>query len=152
MNAPRSTRTEVNGWVVLDKSVGMTSTNAVSKVKRLFNAKKAGHAETLDPLASGILPIAFGEATKTVPFVQDGEKTYRFTIAWGAETDSDDADGKVVATSDRRPTAQAILTAFRRSSVRSCSARPSFLRSRSQVSAPTISPAMARRPISRRAK
>ncbi|HEY1736849.1 MAG TPA: tRNA pseudouridine(55) synthase TruB, partial [Methylovirgula sp.] len=67
MNAPRSTRIEINGWVILDKSVGMTSTNAVSKVKRLFNAKKAGHAGTLDPLASGILPIAFGEATKTVP-------------------------------------------------------------------------------------
>src|ERR1700734_2521780 len=112
MSAPRSTRTEVNGWVVLDKSVGMTSTNAVSKVKRLFNAKKAGHAGTLDPLASGILPIAFGEATKTVPFVQDGEKTYRFTIAWGAETDSDDADGKVVATADRRPAAEAILAAL----------------------------------------
>ncbi len=112
MNAPRSTRTEVNGWVVLDKSVGMASTNAVSKVKRLFNAKKAGHAGTLDPLASGILPIAFGEATKTVPFVQDGEKTYRFTIAWGVETDSDDADGKVIVTSDRRPTAEAILAAL----------------------------------------
>jgi tRNA pseudouridine55 synthase len=103
MNAPRSSRVEVNGWVALDKPVGMTSTHAVTQLKRLFNAKKAGHAGTLDPLASGVLPVAFGEATKTVPFVQDGEKTYRFTIAWGVETDSDDADGKIVAQSERRP-------------------------------------------------
>jgi tRNA pseudouridine55 synthase len=103
MNAPRSNRVEVNGWVVLDKPVGLTSTHAVARLKRIFNGKKAGHAGTLDPLASGILPVAFGEATKTVPFVQDGEKTYRFTIAWGAETDSDDADGRIVAQSDQRP-------------------------------------------------
>ncbi len=89
-----SSRVEVNGWVVLDKPIGMTSTHAVARLKRIFNGKKAGHAGTLDPLASGILPVAFGEATKTVPFVQDGEKAYRFTIAWGAETDSDDADGE----------------------------------------------------------
>ena len=82
-NAPRSNRVDVDGWVVLDKPVGMTSTQAVSRLKRLFNAKKAGHAGTLDPLASGILPVAFGEATKTVPFVQDGEKAYRFTVRWG---------------------------------------------------------------------
>ena len=83
MNAPRSRRVEVNGWVIFDKPVGMTSTRAVALLKRLFNAKKAGHAGTLDPLASGILPIAFGEATKTVPFVQEGEKAYRFTVQWG---------------------------------------------------------------------
>ncbi len=103
MSAPRSTRVEVNGWIVLDKPVGLTSTQAVSKLKRLFNAKKAGHAGTLDPLASGVLPVAFGEATKTVPFVQDGEKAYRFTVLWGAETDTDDAEGKVTQTSDARP-------------------------------------------------
>jgi tRNA pseudouridine55 synthase len=103
MNAPRSSRKDVNGWVVLDKPVGMTSTHAVSRLKRIFNAKKAGHAGTLDPLASGILPVAFGEATKTVPFVQDGEKTYRFTVRFGAETDTDDADGVVTARSDSRP-------------------------------------------------
>ncbi|MGO9943295.1 MAG: tRNA pseudouridine(55) synthase TruB [Rhodoblastus sp.] len=103
MSAPRSTRVEVNGWIVLDKPVGLTSTQAVSKLKRLFNAKKAGHAGTLDPLASGILPVAFGEATKTVPFVQDGKKAYRFTVQWGAETDSDDAEGKVTRTSEARP-------------------------------------------------
>jgi tRNA pseudouridine55 synthase len=112
MNAPRSTRVEINGWVILDKPVGMTSTHAVSRLKRLFNAKKAGHAGTLDPLASGVLPIAFGEATKTVPFVQDGEKAYRFTIAWGIETDSDDADGMVTARSDARPAREAILAAL----------------------------------------
>jgi tRNA pseudouridine55 synthase len=99
----RSNRVEVNGWVVLDKPVGMTSTHAVSRLKRIFNAKKAGHAGTLDPLASGILPIAFGEATKTVPFVQDGEKAYRFEVRWGVETDTDDADGRAVHTSDARP-------------------------------------------------
>jgi tRNA pseudouridine55 synthase len=112
MNAPRSKRAEINGWVVLDKPVGMTSTHAVARLKRLFNAKKAGHAGTLDPLASGVLPVAFGEATKTVPFVQDGEKAYRFTIRWGAETDSDDADGQIVARSDMRPEINAILAAL----------------------------------------
>jgi tRNA pseudouridine55 synthase len=112
MSAPRSNRIEVNGWVVLDKPVGMTSTHAVSRLKRIFNAKKAGHAGTLDPLASGILPIAFGEATKTVPFVQDGEKAYRFTIKFGIETDSDDSDGAVTKTSDLRPTSDAILAAL----------------------------------------
>lgn len=111
MNAPRSTRREVNGWIVLDKPVGMTSTHAVSRLKRIFNAKKAGHAGTLDPLASGILPVAFGEATKTVPFVQDGEKAYRFTVRWGAETDTDDADGAVTAQSDERPS-QSDIRAF----------------------------------------
>jgi len=74
---------DVHGWVVLDKPVGMTSTHAVSVIKRLFQAKRAGHAGTLDPLASGCLPVALGEATKTVPFVMDGQKTYLFTVRWG---------------------------------------------------------------------
>ncbi len=100
---PRRAKAEVNGWLVLDKPVGMTSTHAVGRLKRPFNAKKAGHAGTLDPLASGLLPVAFGEATKTVPFVQDGAKTYRFRIRWGVKTDSDDTEGAVVATSDLRP-------------------------------------------------
>jgi tRNA pseudouridine55 synthase len=112
MNAPRSQRVEVDGWVVLDKPVGMTSTRAVAQLKRLFNAKKAGHAGTLDPLASGLLPIAFGEATKTVPFVQDGEKAYRFTIQWGAETDSDDSDGTVTRRTERLPSAAEIAAAL----------------------------------------
>ena len=108
MNQRRSNRAVVDGWVVLDKPVGMTSTQAVTRLKRIYNGKKAGHAGTLDPLASGILPVAFGEATKTVPFVQDGEKTYLFTVRWGAETDTDDSDGKIVRESDARPEASAI--------------------------------------------
>jgi tRNA pseudouridine55 synthase len=104
----RSTRVAVDGWICLDKAVGLTSTQVVAQLKYLFNARKAGHAGTLDPLASGVLPIAFGEATKTVSIVQDGVKVYRFGVKWGEETDTDDAEGRVVATSDRRPDAQAI--------------------------------------------
>jgi tRNA pseudouridine55 synthase len=103
MKVRAQARNDVHGWVVLDKPAGMTSTHAVSRLKRICNAKKAGHAGTLDPLATGVLPIAFGEATKTVPFVQDGEKAYRFTVRWGTETDTDDADGTVAAQSDARP-------------------------------------------------
>ncbi|SIQ98025.1 MULTISPECIES: tRNA pseudouridine(55) synthase TruB [unclassified Bosea (in: a-proteobacteria)] len=105
---PRPKKRDVHGWVVLDKPVGMTSTHAVSVVKRAFSAKKAGHAGTLDPLASGLLPIALGEATKTVPFVMDGRKAYQFTVAWGSQTDTDDTEGRVIATSDERPEASAI--------------------------------------------
>jgi len=108
MNQRRSNRAVVDGWVVLDKPVGMTSTHAVSRLKRIYNAQKAGHAGTLDPLASGILPVAFGEATKTVPFVQDGQKAYAFTVRWGAETDTDDSDGKVTRESEQRPERAAI--------------------------------------------
>ncbi len=111
----RREKRDVHGWVVLDKQVGMTSTQAVGAVKRLFLAKRAGHAGTLDPLASGCLPIALGEATKTVPFVMDGRKSYRFTVRWGEERDTDDTDGTVVATSDRRPTRrdiEALLPAY----------------------------------------
>ena len=99
---------DVHGWVVLDKPVGMTSTHAVSVIKRLFTAKRAGHAGTLDPLASGCLPIALGDATKTVPFVIDGRKAYRFVVRWGEERDTDDAEGRVVAASDARPAPDAI--------------------------------------------
>lgn len=105
---------DVSGWVVLDKPVGMTSTYAVAVVKRAFAAKKAGHAGTLDPLASGILPIALGEATKTVPFVMEGRKRYRFLVRWGVETDTDDAEGAPVATSEIRPTPEAIRAALPR--------------------------------------
>ena len=93
----------ISGWVVLDKPVGMGSTEAVSKIKWLFQAEKAGHAGTLDPLASGMLPIALGEATKTVPYVQDGAKIYRFTVAWGEERSTDDLEGPVTKSSDQRP-------------------------------------------------
>src|SRR5215475_5097606 len=99
---------DVHGWVVLDKPIGMTSTHAVSVIKRLFAAKRAGHAGTLDPLASGCLPIALGEATKTVPFVIDGRKTYHFTVRWGEDRDTDDAEGRVVSTSASRPEGAAI--------------------------------------------
>lgn len=99
----------VSGWLVLDKPAGMGSTEAVSKVKWLFNADKAGHAGTLDPLASGMLPIALGDATKTVPYVMDGAKIYRFTIAWGEERSTDDLEGAVTFRSERRPAAGDIL-------------------------------------------
>jgi tRNA pseudouridine55 synthase len=101
-------RRDVHGWLVLDKPVGMTSTHAVSVVKRLFEAKRAGHAGTLDPLASGLLPIAFGEATKTVPFVMEGRKTYQFTVRWGEERDTDDAEGRVTASCAERPTSESV--------------------------------------------
>ena len=122
MNAPvprrerppqrRIQRNEVNGWINLDKPVGVTSTQAVARLKHLFNAKKAGHAGTLDPLASGVLPVAFGEATKTVSVVQDGMKTYHFGVKWGVETDTDDAEGRSVRTSDARPEPDAIRAAL----------------------------------------
>jgi tRNA pseudouridine55 synthase len=106
-NKKRAKR-DVHGWVVLDKPIGMTSTHAVAVIKRLFSAKRAGHAGTLDPLASGCLPIALGEATKTVPFVVDGRKMYVFTVRWGEERDTDDAEGRVVNTSASRPERDAI--------------------------------------------
>ena len=98
----------IHGWLVLDKPYDLGSTEAVSKAKWLFEAQKAGHAGTLDPLATGILPIAFGEATKTVPYVQDGLKTYRFTARWGIATTTDDTEGDVSAESDVRPSREDI--------------------------------------------
>jgi tRNA pseudouridine55 synthase len=98
----------VNGWVCLDKPYELGSTDAVSKVRRLFNAQKAGHAGTLDPLASGILPIALGEATKTVPFMMEAQKVYRFTIAWGISTASVDREGEIIGRSDVRPSVEAV--------------------------------------------
>lgn len=98
----------VSGWVCLDKPYDFGSTQAVGRVRWLFNAQKAGHAGTLDPLATGVLPIALGEATKTVPFAMDAQKTYRFTATWGESRDSDDAEGKVTGTCDQRPTAAQI--------------------------------------------
>jgi tRNA pseudouridine55 synthase len=105
----------VHGWVVLDKPQGMTSTQAVAAVRRIFDAKKAGHAGTLDPMATGILAIALGEATKTVPYAMDADKTYRFTASWGESRDSDDAEGAVTGTSDKRPSQaeiEAVLPRF----------------------------------------
>jgi tRNA pseudouridine55 synthase len=99
----RSSRVDVDGWINLDKPTGVSSTQAVGRLKFLFNANKAGHAGTLDPLATGVLPVAFGEATKTVPIVQDGAKAYRFRVRWGEESATDDAEGEIVARSVRRP-------------------------------------------------
>jgi tRNA pseudouridine55 synthase len=93
----------VNGWLILDKPLGMSSATAVARVRRLFSAAKAGHAGTLDPLATGVLPIALGEATKTVSLIMDGWKTYRFTVGWGSETTTDDGEGIVTAQSAIRP-------------------------------------------------
>jgi tRNA pseudouridine55 synthase len=112
----------IHGWLVLDKPQGLTSTQAVTRVRHLYGAAKAGHAGTLDPLATGVLPIALGEATKTVPFAVEGSKQYRFTVRFGAATDTDDAEGQVVATSDRRPTRAEINAAL-----------PSFVGEISQV-------------------
>ncbi len=102
----------ISGWIILDKPLGMTSTQAVGKVRWLYSAEKAGHAGTLDPLATGLLPIALGEATKTVPFVQGGQKRYRFEIGWGVQTSTDDAEGEAVATSELRPAEDAIRAAL----------------------------------------
>jgi tRNA pseudouridine55 synthase len=115
VNAPRREKRDVHGWLVLDKPVGTTSTAAVAILKRLTRARKVGHAGTLDPLASGLLPIAFGEATKTVSYVMDGRKVYRFKVRWGVETDTDDTEGKTIAESPARPSIaeiEAMLPAF----------------------------------------
>ncbi|HEX2594590.1 MAG TPA: tRNA pseudouridine(55) synthase TruB [Rhizomicrobium sp.] len=104
----------VHGWVVVDKPEGMTSTQVVGAVRRIFDAQKAGHAGTLDPMATGVLAIALGEATKTVPYAMDAEKTYRFTACWGESRDSDDAEGKVTGTSALRPSKAEIEAAIPR--------------------------------------
>jgi len=102
----------LNGWLVVDKPAGMTSTDVVNRVRRGFDAQKAGHGGTLDPLATGVLPVAFGNATKTVPYVMDGTKLYRFTLRLGDARDTDDADGQTVATSEIRPTDAQIAAAL----------------------------------------
>jgi tRNA pseudouridine55 synthase len=99
---------KIDGWINLDKPLGLTSTQAMAKVRWLMKAQKAGHAGTLDPLATGILPIALGEATKTISYIQDGLKTYSFTVQWGEQRDTDDLEGKVIETSDARPSKEQI--------------------------------------------
>ena len=99
---------KVDGWLVIDKPLGITSTQVVGRVRRLFDARKVGHGGTLDPLASGVLPIAFGEATKTVSYAMAGEKAYRFTLRWGQATATDDGEGDVIAESGVRPDRAAI--------------------------------------------
>ncbi|MFC5755144.1 tRNA pseudouridine(55) synthase TruB [Rhizobium sp. GCM10022189] len=109
MSKPRKPKGRpISGWLILDKPVDFGSTEAVSKIKWLFKAQKCGHAGTLDPLASGMLPIALGDATKTVPYVMDGRKIYEFTVTWGEERATDDLEGEVTQSSDRRPSEQQI--------------------------------------------
>ena len=103
MGRRRRSGKPINGWVILDKPVDMTSTAAVSAVRRIFDAQKAGHAGTLDPLATGVLPIALGEATKTLPYVVDTEKRYQFLLRWGIATSTDDREGDIIETCERRP-------------------------------------------------
>jgi len=102
----------VHGWLIVDKPAGITSSAVVGKVRRIFNAAKAGHGGTLDPMATGVLPIAFGEATKTVSYVMDGIKSYRFTVRWGESRTTDDAEGEISGTSDVRPDGAAIRAAL----------------------------------------
>lgn len=110
--ARRKKGNPVHGWINLNKPVGVTSSQAVAIVKRAFQAQKAGHAGTLDPLADGVLPIALGEATKTVPFIQDALKAYDFTVIWGQQRTTDDAEGEIVQQSHIRPTREQILAAL----------------------------------------
>ncbi|SDL68937.1 tRNA pseudouridine(55) synthase TruB [Paracoccus chinensis] len=107
---------DISGWLLIDKPAGVGSTDVVGRVRWALDAKKAGHAGTLDPDATGLLAVALGEATKTVPYLTDALKAYDFTITWGSETSTDDASGEVLRRTDARPTAEAIeaaLPAFR---------------------------------------
>ena len=131
------------GWCSI--SLRMTSTRAVSMVRRVFDAAKAGHAGTLDPLATGILPIALGEATKTVPYVMDATKEYTFTVRWGESRSTDDREGNVTATSDVRRPSRRLRLFWTISSVKSIRSRPVSRRLRSMASAPTIWPALMRK-------
>lgn len=99
---------KIDGWINLHKPIGITSTQAVGKIRRALNAQKVGHGGTLDPLAEGVLPIALGEATKTIPYIQDAMKTYEFTVTWGEQRTTDDSEGEIIETSDKRPTLEAI--------------------------------------------
>jgi len=110
--ARRKKGRKVHGWLVIDKPAGVTSTSMVNKARWAFGAQKAGHAGTLDPAATGVLAIAFGEATKTIPYITDALKAYRFTVTWGAATNTDDAEGEVIATSETRPDQDAIEAAL----------------------------------------
>jgi tRNA pseudouridine55 synthase len=106
------TKNSIHGWLILDKPLGLTSTQAIGKARRLLGGKKVGHGGTLDPLATGILPLAFGEATKLIPYVMDGDKSYEFTIRWGEQRSTDDGEGDVIKTSTKRPTEEAIKNAL----------------------------------------
>src|SRR6202140_5834646 len=112
MRQPRPRGRSLDGWLIVDKPQGLTSTDVVNRVRRWFDAQKAGHGGTLDPLATGLLPVAFGAATKTVPYIMDGTKVYHFTLRMGDARDTDDADGEVTETSDVRPADATIKTAL----------------------------------------
>ena len=99
-----------NGWLVIDKPSGFTSFQIVKIIRKLYSIKKAGHAGTLDPLATGILPVALGEATKTIPYAMDTDKTYHFTVCWGDDRDTNDSDGSIIATSKKRPSEETIIS------------------------------------------
>lgn len=109
---PRKPKNDISGWINLDKPVGISSNDALTVIKRAMNFPKIGHAGTLDPLASGVLPIALGEATKLVPYMMDDDKTYIFTITWGEQRNTDDAEGEIIATSDLRPSEEQIKAAL----------------------------------------
>lgn len=101
--APKRSKSNVNGWIILDKPKGQTSFQVVKKVRHIFSTKKAGHAGTLDPLATGVLPIALGEATKTIPYAMDSLKAYNFTVRWGEDRDTNDSEGSTISTNPNRP-------------------------------------------------
>lgn len=122
----KKVRNKIHGWVALDKPYGMSSTQALGKVRWLFNAEKAGHGGTLDPLASGLLPIALGEATKTVNWAMEGRKVYVVRVAWGTETSTDDLEGEAVATSSNRPSTESLIGILPRFTGEIMQAPPAF--------------------------
>lgn len=140
----RRPRFPVNGWLVLDKPLNLTSNDALGQLKRIFHPEKVGHAGTLDPLATGCLPIAFGEATKTVPYIMDGRKVYRFEVTWGTQTTSDDAEGEAIKTSDVRPSQEEILAVLPEFRGAIEQVPPIFSASRLMETVLTTSPAMAK--------
>lgn len=135
----------VNGWLVIDKPEGMGSTEVVNLTRRLLNAQKNGHTGTLDPFASGILPIAFGETTKLIDFLDDETKEYEFTVQWGTETDSADSDGSITADNGRIPADEEILAVLPQFAARSHRRRRPFAPLKSTAAAPTSWPAKAKK-------
>ena len=109
MNIRKSNKSDISGWLNINKESNISSAKVVAIVKKLTGAKKAGHAGTLDPMATGVLPIALGAATKTVRFVMNGIKQYEFEVKWGAETDTDDIEGNIIKKSSKRPTYEEII-------------------------------------------
>lgn len=142
---PVSKYIPLHGWLILDKPLGLTSTQAIGKARRFVGGKKVGHGGTLDPLASGILPLAFGEATKVIPYVMDGDKEYLFSVCWGEQRTTDDAEGDVMASSPSRPDEKSIRDILPDLSARSTKPRRRTQQSRLGASAPMIWPVRASR-------